>query len=193
MCPGQRLGGPGQGHRHEGRQNGHAEDRPDAEQQDVEHTHCRGFEAGRGQDQQRGRSRKAMGHPDQQGAPRQSAWVIVIVFRHMGGVGRQVITMRMRMQMNRAVRMAVPVKMHPLPDQAIEDMGAQRDQHDAYQHFQESRESVRKRRTYQDGTAGDKHQCHGMTDTPDRTMTDDLANGPFTCRNAGNSGYVIGF
>src|ERR1700687_2332697 len=100
--------------------------------------------------------------------------------------------MAMGVDVNRAVAVAVTVKMHALAPQPPQYMGPETDQHDADGGLQWPRQIFRDRVTEQNGGAGKGEQCQRMAEPPGQAVPDDVPNVGAARRDARHRRDMVG-
>ena len=96
----------------------------------------------------------------------------------MSGAGMRngLAGMAVGVDVNRAVTVAVPVKMHAIAPQPPQHMGAETDQHDADGGLDRARELLGDRVPEQDRRTGKDEQCQGVAEAPGQAVPDDVAD-----------------
>ena len=100
--------------------------------------------------------------------------------------------MAVRVDVNRAVAMAVLVKMHAVAPQSPQHVRAETDQHDADGGLYRPREMFRNRVTEQNRSTRKGEQGQRMAETPGQAVLDDVADVSTTHGDAGHRGDVVG-
>ena len=108
-----------------------------------------------------------------------------IVKAFFSGVG-------MRVNMHRAIAMAVDVEVNAIPRQADQHPGAQADQHDADEKFQPGGQLFRHGDAEQHHGSADREQGCRMADAPDHPVGDDPPDRAFGAGQAGHGRHMVG-